>query len=164
MTGTGPESTARAWEIETRSPVDTQEAAQRLAARLGPGDVLLLFGEMGAGKTCFVQGLAEGLGLDPRRVHSPSFIMVKRYGNGTGLNHVDLYRLEPGESFADLGLDDLFTSRDITAIEWAERLPDESLPLPRWEIRFEHAGDSRRRLSFRRLDRPTRGEAPTVGA
>ena len=80
MTETGPESTASAREVETGSPGDTRAVARRFAADLSPGDVLLLFGEMGAGKTCFVQGLAEGLGLDPRRVHSPSFIMVNRYG------------------------------------------------------------------------------------
>ena len=77
--------------------------------------------------------------------------MVNRYEGETRLNHVDLYRLRPGEDFADLALDDLFASRDITVIEWAERLPGAARPEPRWEIRFAHAGRDRRRIAIRHV-------------
>lgn len=96
---------------------------RRLAASLAPGTTVLLEGDLGAGKTAFVRGLAEGLGLDPAEVSSPTFTIVQEYrGGAVTLQHVDLYRLSPAE-VADLALEDLLDGHTVMAIEWAERLP-----------------------------------------
>ena len=90
-----------------------------LGARLAPGDVVLLDGPLGAGKTAFVRGLAEGLGCDPDAVSSPTFTIVQEYRGPTVLQHVDLYRLAPAE-VDDLGLDDLMED-NVLAVEWPDR-------------------------------------------
>jgi tRNA threonylcarbamoyladenosine biosynthesis protein TsaE len=84
------------------------------------GDVLLLVGELGAGKTAFVKGLAAGLGADAGEVSSPTFTIVHEYRRRLRLQHADLYRLAPRE-VDDLGLDDLLDDRTVLAVEWAER-------------------------------------------
>jgi tRNA threonylcarbamoyladenosine biosynthesis protein TsaE len=85
---------------------------------------VLLRGELGAGKTAFVRGMAAGLGIDPREVTSPTFTLVQQYEGGRlPLCHVDLYRLAPKE-VEDLGLEELTTAGGITAIEWPDRLPE----------------------------------------
>ena len=86
------------------------------------GAVVLLYGELGAGKTAFVRGLAEGLGADPTEVSSPTFTLIQEYAGRLPLYHVDLYRLERAE-VDDLGLDELEAGAGVVAIEWADRLP-----------------------------------------
>ncbi len=105
----------------TRSPEETRALAQKLARDLGPGDLLLLYGDLGSGKTTFVQGLARGLGV-PEEVYvvSPSFSLVNEYPGRVPLFHVDLYRLSP-EEVEDLGLHEML-SRGVMVIEWSERL------------------------------------------
>jgi len=96
---------------------------REIAAQLRPGDVVLLAGDLGAGKTAFVRGLAEGLGIDPSDVTSPTFTLIQEYSGGRmPLYHVDLYRLKAIE-VDDLGLDDLTMEGGVTAIEWPDRLP-----------------------------------------
>lgn len=108
--------------VITQSEDETTAAGRSLATRLRAGDVVLLYGDLGAGKTAFVRGLAEGLGIDPQEVSSPTFTIVQHYGGGrVPLLHVDLYRLEPKE-VDDLGLEEL-GEESVVAIEWAERLP-----------------------------------------
>ena len=107
---------------------ETAAAGRDLASRLAPGTTVLLHGDLGAGKTAFVRGLAEGLGIDPGEVSSPTFTIVQEYrGPRLTLQHVDLYRLSPAE-VSDLALDDLLDGATIMAIEWAERLPREPAP------------------------------------
>ena len=107
--------------IETASEGETERAGEQLGRALGPGAVVLLSGDLGAGKTAFVRGMARGIGADPEDVSSPTFTLVQEYhGPSMTLHHVDLYRLEPAE-IDDLGLDDLIGSSGIVAIEWAER-------------------------------------------
>ena len=104
---------------------ETQAIARNLAARLKAGDVVLLSGDLGAGKTAFVRGLAEGLGIDPEEVSSPTFTLVHEYRGGRlTLYHADLYRL-PTAATDDLGLEE--TTDGVLAIEWPERL---SRPIP----------------------------------
>ncbi len=127
----------------TMSESETAAAGQRLASRLTPATTVLLFGELGAGKTAFVRGLAAGLGLDPAEVSSPTFTIVQEYrGPDVTLQHVDLYRLTPPE-VADLALEDLLDERTIMAIEWPERLPLEP-PGPVVTVRLSHVDDGRR--------------------
>ena len=107
---------------ESCSEADTRAIAARLAAELQPGAVLLLSGDLGAGKTAFVRGLAEGLGIDPGDVTSPTFTLVHEYRQGRlPLVHVDLYRLDRAD-LDELGMDSELAERGVLAIEWAERL------------------------------------------
>lgn len=106
----------------TTSEEETTGVARQLAASLEPGTVLLLSGDLGAGKTAFVRGLAEGLGIDPGEVSSPTFTLMQEYRGGRLLlRHVDLYRLTPPEA-DDLGLEELTLGDVVTAIEWPDRL------------------------------------------
>jgi tRNA threonylcarbamoyladenosine biosynthesis protein TsaE len=112
-------------EQVTTSEEGTAAVARALAARLGPGDVVLLSGPLGAGKTAFVRGLAEGLGVDPEDVSSPTFTLIHEYrGAGLSLHHGDLYRLAR-VSPEDLGLDEIRESGGVLAIEWPDRLTRE---------------------------------------
>ena len=106
----------------TRSQEETEHLAEALAVRLRAGDVLLLSGSLGAGKTAFVRGLARGLGVDPDEVSSPTFTLLHEYGGGRlRLFHADLYRLAQGGA-ADLGLDDTRVQEGVLAVEWPDRL------------------------------------------
>ncbi|MEM9291747.1 MAG: tRNA (adenosine(37)-N6)-threonylcarbamoyltransferase complex ATPase subunit type 1 TsaE [Acidobacteriota bacterium] len=131
--------------VHSRSPADTRAFGRELAARLAPAGVVLLEGDLGAGKTVLVQGIAEGLSLDPQQVSSPTFTLVQEYEavqeyaaevspestsepppgerRRQRLVHMDLYRLEPEETEV-LGLDEIFADPDsVKAVEWASRLP-----------------------------------------
>ena len=107
---------------QSNSEADTRAIAGALAPTLTPGAVVLLSGDLGAGKTAFVRGLAEGLGLDPDEVTSPTFTLVHEYRGGRlPLIHVDLYRLDRAE-LDEVGLDQDLAAKGVTAVEWAERL------------------------------------------
>ncbi len=113
--------------VETRSARGTRGFAARLAAELGPGAVLALAGEMGAGKTTFVQGLAAGWEVeDLRQVVSPTYTLVNEYPGPRGvLYHLDFYRLDSAASARALGLDELVGGRQgLVVIEWADRFPE----------------------------------------
>ena len=131
-------------EVETASETETSVAAESLGRDLRAGDVVLLYGDLGAGKTAFVRGLARGIGANPDEVSSPTFTLIQEYAAPSAtLYHVDLYRLEPAE-IDDLGLEDLVAGDGIVAIEWAERWkgrPDDVM-----EVRIEDLGDDRRRI------------------
>jgi tRNA threonylcarbamoyladenosine biosynthesis protein TsaE len=109
--------------VETHSEAETAAVGREVGASLSGSQVVLLSGDLGAGKTAFVRGLAEGLGIDPSEVSSPTFTLIQEYRGGRlPLHHVDLYRLKPIE-VDDLGLLDLTLEDGITAIEWPDRLP-----------------------------------------
>jgi tRNA threonylcarbamoyladenosine biosynthesis protein TsaE len=137
--------------IETTATTSEQEtcaAGERLANELGAGDVVLLFGPLGAGKTAFVRGLAQGLGAPPDDVSSPTFTLIQEYGSGkTPLYHVDLYRLEPHE-VEDLGLDELVSGSGVVAIEWADRWSGR--PHDGVEVDIADEGGEHRRITIRR--------------
>lgn len=104
------------------SEAETRTIAARLAADLRPGAVLLLTGDLGAGKTAFTRGLAEGLGIDPDEVTSPTFTLVHEYRGGRlPLIHVDLYRLDRAD-LDEIGLDQDLAHTGVVAVEWSERL------------------------------------------
>lgn len=109
----------------SHSEEETQQIARDLAMRLKAGDIVLLAGPLGAGKTAFVRGLAVGLGIDSEEVSSPTFTLIHEYRGGRlTLYHVDLYRLERTAS-GDLGLEEMGAADGVLAIEWAERLTHE---------------------------------------
>ena len=128
----------------TRSEEETSAAGELFAGRLGPGAVVLLHGDLGAGKTAFVRGLARGLGASADDVSSPTFTLIQEYRGRVTLYHVDLYRLKPIE-VADLGLDEL-TDGAVVAVEWAERWPD--APPGAWVVQILSAGENERRISI----------------
>jgi len=128
--------------ILSRSDAETEAIGADLATRLVAGSRVLLYGELGAGKTAFVRGLATGLGVDPDEVSSPTFTLVQEYRGRLPLYHVDLYRLAPGE-VDDLGLDAL-AADGVLAIEWAERMPRGDAAAI--AVRLEHAGEDLRRI------------------
>lgn len=109
----------------TQSPMETAALAGGLAGRLKPGLVIALHGELGAGKTCFIQGLARAMGVH-RSVQSPTYTLVNEYlgENALPLYHIDLYRVRSPDEALGLGLDEYLFGRGVTAIEWAERAGD----------------------------------------
>jgi tRNA threonylcarbamoyladenosine biosynthesis protein TsaE len=128
------------------SEAETEHLAARLAPTLSAGTVVLVSGELGAGKTAFVRGLARGLGIDPAEVSSPTFTLVHEYaGVRLMLYHVDLYRLA-GTAAADLGLEEMGASNGVLAIEWPERL-SHSMP-GAIRVGLEVVGDTTRRLTL----------------
>ena len=134
--------------ISTRSAEQTREAGERLSATLGPGDVVALTGELGAGKTCFVQGLARGLGAAIWPT-SPTFVLVNEYRADLPIHHVDAYRVAGPTEMVDVGLLELIDGDGVTAIEWADRiaslLPDRAI-----HVSIEGVGDEPRTISIRR--------------
>jgi len=130
----------------TRSEQETAAVATALAEDLRAGDILLLSGNLGAGKTAFVRGLAEGLGIDPREVSSPTFTLVHEYRGGRlTLYHVDLYRLDRAAT-DDLGLDELGVDDGVLAIEWPDRLTHSLAGAT--TVRIEIVDDTTRRISI----------------
>lgn len=123
----------------TSSEAETEALAEALAAELRGGEAVLLHGELGAGKTAFVRGLARGLGADSSLVASPTFVLLTRYPGRLELHHADLYRLSGGGDDRELGLEELPGPRGVLAVEWAERLT-----LRPWahrvRVTLEHAG------------------------
>jgi tRNA threonylcarbamoyladenosine biosynthesis protein TsaE len=118
---------------------------------LSAGDVLLMYGDLGAGKTAFVRGLAAGLGVPPEEVSSPTFTLIQEYRGGRlTLFHADLYRINDPREFDELGLDEIAVD-GVLAIEWAERLPAQ--PDNGVRISIEHAGDTGRRITIVYSDR-----------
>jgi tRNA threonylcarbamoyladenosine biosynthesis protein TsaE len=135
--------------LQTAGEGETVAAGETLARTLLPGDVVVLYGQLGAGKTAFVRGLARGLGAAADDVSSPTFTIVQEYAGSTlTLYHVDLYRLDAAEA-DDLGLDELVSGEGIVAIEWAERWrgrPDDAI-----EVTIEDRGEDRRAIRITRL-------------
>jgi len=145
------------WSVIVESEGETAAVASSLAAGLRPGAVVLLHGDLGAGKTVFVRGMASAFGVDPDQVSSPTFALVQSYvGPVQTLHHADLYRLDASE-VADLGLADL-AEDGVLAVEWAERWPDP--PADAVVVRIEDLGGDRRRISLDRGAVPGREPAP----
>ena len=141
------------FEIRTASPEETQALGRRLGALLPPGSVVALRGDLAAGKTCLVRGIA-GRADRVAPVHSPTFTIVNEYpadADGPSIVHVDLYRLTSIDEMSDLGPEVLIDPGDasrIVVIEWAQRA-EALLPAPRVDIALEHAGHDRRRIAIR---------------
>jgi len=134
-------------ELITRSPEQTREFGTHLGKIAQPGDVFLLVGKLGAGKTCLTQGIAWGLGIEEYAA-SPSFVLVRELCGRLPLYHVDFYRLENLEEIAELGLDEYFYGGGVSVVEWAEKalslLPPEHLL-----IEMEYVADTERRLKLK---------------
>lgn len=131
------------WTFVSRDPEETRAIARELGRAIGAdGAVLALVGPLGAGKTVFVKGLAEGLGLDPRSVSSPTFVIAQQYPLPEGpdvLHHVDLYRLDDEDELVNIGFEDMLAPGGVLAVEWADRFPG---VLGRDHLRIDFEGPS----------------------
>ena len=139
--------------FKTASVKSTLSLGRKLAARLDVGDCVALVGQLGAGKTALIRGIAIGLGLeDQRLVASPTFVLVHEYPANVPVFHLDLYRLSaPGEELVDLGIDEML-SEGVVLIEWADRA-GEALPSPHWRIDIELTGATSREFTLSRVDK-----------
>jgi tRNA threonylcarbamoyladenosine biosynthesis protein TsaE len=133
--------------IETDSPETTMALAARLAAVAEAGDLVCLWGELGAGKTVFAKGFGAGLGIEAT-INSPSFVLMSEYAGRLPLFHLDLYRLAGPADVVAGGLLDERQAAGVTLIEWPERL-EPLVPSPRLDVRIDGAGTDRRSISIR---------------
>ena len=132
----------------TASEAETVALGERLARELPPRGVVLLIGNLGAGKTTLAKGIVKGLGAAaPDEVSSPTFTLIHEYGEGR-VYHVDLYRLDEPREVATLGLEEIFDRDALVLIEWGERFP-RLLPANRTEIRIKWMGDDEREIEVR---------------
>ena len=133
--------------FETHGEDETIELGRRIAATLPRRAVVLLIGNLGAGKTTLAKGIISGLGAgEVEDVTSPTFTLIHEYGEGR-VYHIDLYRLERAEEVATLGLEEIFDREAVVLIEWGERFP-KFMPEGRMEIRLEAVGDEGRRIEI----------------
>jgi tRNA threonylcarbamoyladenosine biosynthesis protein TsaE len=134
-------------EIITRSPEETQKIGLKLGELALPGDIFLLVGGLGVGKTCLTQGIAWGLGIKEYAA-SPSFVVIRELQGRLPLYHIDFYRLDHLEEIAELGLDDYLYGKGVCVLEWAEKglslLPEEHLL-----IEMSYLSDTERSLKFK---------------
>ena len=134
--------------VISNSAEETENLGAALGRELRSGDVVTLIGEIGAGKTTFVRGLAQGLGVPAGSVASPSFVLVRQYTSGRmPLYHADLFRLENLPQAANVGLEECYEAGGVTLIEWANKVPG-VLPEQFLEIRFEAMDPESRRLTL----------------
>jgi tRNA threonylcarbamoyladenosine biosynthesis protein TsaE len=138
-------------ESISHSPEQTFNFGQQLGEKLAGGEILLLSGPLGAGKTIFVKGICSALGIDEEEVTSPSFTLVNPYAGRLQLYHLDLYRLDEGASAAHaVDLDDLLADeKAVIVIEWAERMGAYPLPNNVWEIEIAGDGEDPRRIAIK---------------
>ncbi|MBI1735826.1 MAG: tRNA (adenosine(37)-N6)-threonylcarbamoyltransferase complex ATPase subunit type 1 TsaE [Candidatus Rokubacteria bacterium] len=132
--------------VETSSPEETAAVGERLGRALAPGAVVALTGELGAGKTCFIQGVVRGLGVE-RRATSPTFVLVNEYRGRVPVLHVDLYRIDRLADVEDLGLPDVFGREAVTLVEWADKLGP-LLPADAIRVHIDGVGDEARRITI----------------
>ena len=143
----------------SRSEQETIDAGQALARSLPSRAVVLLIGNLGAGKTTFTKGMVAGLGVgEADEVSSPTFTLIHEYGDPPKLYHIDLYRLEEERQVASLGLDEIFDRNAIVVIEWGERFP-RLMPAKRVEVRINY-GDDEDERNIKIIDLPSTNTLP----
>jgi tRNA threonylcarbamoyladenosine biosynthesis protein TsaE len=130
------------------SAEETEELGRALARKLEGGELILLEGDLGLGKTVFARGVAAGLGVPPEDVNSPSFTLVQEYPGGRlPVFHVDLYRIDSVEEISTIGLDEIVSSGAVTIVEWGEKLPD-YYRMTAFIARFHDVGEGCRRIEL----------------
>jgi len=137
-------------EVETDSAEETRRFGEKLGHQLGPGDVVALFGDLGSGKTCLIQGVCRGLGV-PGVVNSPSYKIINEYMGRCPVYHLDFYRLHGREDLLALGYEEYFYGEGVCLIEWAEKAAD-LLPPQRVEVSLKRGIGTRRKITIRRVD------------
>ena len=135
------------FSIITSSPEQTRRIGEILGSLLGPGDLLCLYGDLGAGKTNFAFGIAMGLEVREQYITSPTFTFVNEYEGRVPLYHIDLYRLKDPSELEGIGFEEYIASDGVTVIEWAERAEDE-LPEERLSVYLSHVDEHSREIGF----------------
>jgi tRNA threonylcarbamoyladenosine biosynthesis protein TsaE len=133
--------------IELDSEAETERLGHALAEVVSPGVVIGLVGPLGAGKTRLVRAVAERLGVDPRAIASPTFVLIHEYEGAIPVYHLDVYRLESPGAFEDLGVADYWDAGGVCLVEWADKVRD-LMPECTWWIRIEPLNERRRRLAM----------------
>ena len=134
--------------IQSRSPEETLALGRRLGGSLRPGDVVALYGDLGAGKTQFVKGVCAAWGIDEGAVSSPTFTLVQEYaGSEFPLYHFDAYRIKQPSEYFELGYEDYFFGGGVCLVEWPERV-ESLLPAETIRVRIDHVGEHTRRIIF----------------
>jgi tRNA threonylcarbamoyladenosine biosynthesis protein TsaE len=137
-------------EVTSQSPEQTQAIGRILGEMARPGDVYLLVGDLGAGKTCLTQGILWGLGSD-EYARSPTFVLVSQYQGRLTLYHMDMYRLDSFEDIVDLGLEEYLLDDGVSVVEWAEKAPG-FFSEQHMRIRIEYIDENIRRLTLTATD------------
>lgn len=137
----------------SNSEEETKLCAQRLAGQLKAGDIVFLQGELGAGKTTFVKGLAKGFKVSPKKVNSPTFVLMNYYKGKLPLYHFDLYRLEDPKSIETLDLEEYLYGEGISIIEWSQYL-GEHKPQQYYLVKFKHKGEHQRQICISYPSKP----------
>ncbi|HEX5229181.1 MAG TPA: tRNA (adenosine(37)-N6)-threonylcarbamoyltransferase complex ATPase subunit type 1 TsaE [Bryobacteraceae bacterium] len=144
--------------VHTNSEEETIALGEQIAAQLPPRAVVLLIGNLGAGKTTLAKGIVKGLGAArPEDVSSPTFTLIHEYG--PSVYHIDLYRLDTPAQVATLGLEEIFDRRAVVLIEWGERFP-ELMPADRIEIRLRSDGENSREIELKMQAGEYNGDSP----
>ena len=134
--------------LTSQSVEQTQTLGRRLGAFLQPGDVVALVGQLGAGKTYFVKGIAAGLGVaDDRQVNSPTFVLVNEYSGRVPVHHLDVYRLGEPEELTAIGFDEMCTSGGVVIVEWADRVREVMPERTVW-VEIKVTGAEEREMAF----------------
>ena len=133
-------------ELISQSPEETQAIGRLVGEHARPGDVFLLIGPLGSGKTCLAQGILWGLGSD-EHARSPTFVLVSQYQGRLIMHHMDLYRLDTMEEIADLGIDEYLWGEGVCVVEWAEKASG-MFPDQRLTVRMDVIGKTTRRLTL----------------
>jgi tRNA threonylcarbamoyladenosine biosynthesis protein TsaE len=134
--------------LQTKSAHETVQVGKKIGQWLRPGEVVALMGELGAGKTQFIKGLAQGVGVKKSAyVSSPSFTLINEYKGEIPFYHIDLYRLEEEKEAEELGLEEYFHGEGITAIEWADRIPS-LLPGELLRVQIHYTGEQTRSIEL----------------
>ncbi len=140
-------------EVKTDSPEQTRKIAKKIALTLKGGEVIALFGDLGAGKTVFTQGLAQGLKIK-RKITSPTFVFLRSYpfrikGKSLTFYHVDLFRGQTRIDFQSLGLDEILSNDSIVVLEWAQKIK-EWLPKESITVEIESLNEKTRKIKIKR--------------
>lgn len=136
------------WKTLLRSSVATEELGMAIGQELQGNEVITLTGELGAGKTCCVRGIAKSLGLSTEEVTSPTFTIIQEYESQPPIVHVDLYRLETSVELDEIGLSSYFEAQHVVIIEWADRIPATQLPEDRLSLQLAHGNRHSRHITL----------------
>lgn len=136
--------------FESDSVEQTIDIATAFAAQLKAGDVVCLSGDLGAGKTHFVKGIARFVGVSQQKVQSPTFSLIHEYGGNPPLYHFDMYRLESTEQAMEIGVEDYLYDTGICVVEWPERIAS-IIPLPYWMVEITQKSPTKREILIRRV-------------
>jgi|SRR3989344_1803135 len=140
-------------EVISKSPRETQKIAKDFSKDLKPGDIVALYGDLGAGKTVFIQGIAQGLKIK-KKITSPTFVFIHSYSvkianQDSNFYHLDLYRGETLHDFESLGLDEIINGKNVVVVEWASKIEDR-LPKKRVDVTIKAVNEYTRRITIER--------------